>query len=68
MDAVGIFGAIFGLAVVALWLAALVGVAKSKIDVTPKAVWVLIVVIAPVLGAIAWFAIGSRSQRSTSDS
>ena len=64
MDAVGIVGSIFALIVLALWVTALVGVAKAKLDATPKAIWVLIIVIAPFIGAIAWFAIGSRNHRS----
>lgn len=33
-----------------------------------KAVWVLIVLLFPLLGAILWFIIGRRSQRQRPDS
>ena len=54
---------VFWLAVVggtvALWVVALLQIAKSYLDATAKAIWVLIVVVAPFLGAFAWFFIGA---------
>ena len=45
-----------------LWVLALVQVAKTTtLDPTAKALWVLIVLVFPVLGAIVWFAIGAKS-------
>jgi hypothetical protein len=43
---------------VALWVFALLQISKSYLDATAKAIWVLIVVVAPFLGALAWFFIG----------
>ena len=45
--------------VIILWVIALLQISKSYLDATAKAIWVLIVVIAPFLGALAWFFIGS---------
>lgn len=49
-------------AIVVLWVVAFVQVARARMDQTAKAIWVLIIIIAPVIGAAAWFAIGSRSR------
>jgi hypothetical protein len=43
---------------VALWALALLQISRSMLDTTAKAIWVLIVVVAPFLGALAWFFIG----------
>ena len=52
---------VLGLALTALMITALMQIAKHPaIDPTARAVWILIVVIAPVLGAIAWFLIGQK--------
>lgn len=48
-----------GLAVT-LWAVALLQIARSYLDATAKAVWVLIVVVAPILGALAWFLVGAQ--------
>lgn len=54
---------IAGLAVLALMLAAVVSVANSR-SYTPgiKALWVLAVLAFPILGSLAWFAIGRHSH------
>lgn len=44
----------------ALWIVALLQITKSYLDSTAKAIWVLIVVVAPFLGALAWFFIGAQ--------
>lgn len=52
---------VLGLALTALMITALMQIAKHPgIDPTARAVWILIVVIAPVLGAITWFWIGPK--------
>lgn len=45
---------------IALWVVAFLQIAKSCLDATANAVWVLIVVIAPILGALAWFFVGAQ--------
>ena len=45
---------------IALWIVALLQITKSYLDSTAKAIWVLIVVVAPFLGALAWFFIGAQ--------
>jgi hypothetical protein len=45
---------------VALWGFALLQISRSLLDTTAKAIWVLIVVVAPFLGALAWFFIGAQ--------
>lgn len=67
MEAVGAvlfisLGVISMIVIAVLWIFALMQVAKAEIDPTAKAVWVLIILVAPVIGAIAWFAIGSKSR------
>lgn len=47
-----------------LWVCAFVSIARSRVNGTEQAVWVLIVLIAPFLGALAWFAIGPRKLRT----
>jgi Phospholipase_D-nuclease N-terminal len=47
-----------GVALLTLWGVALLQIARATMEDTARAVWVLIVVLAPVIGAIAWFAIG----------
>lgn len=49
---------LFAGGMVALWALALYQIAQSMLDATAKAVWVLIVVLAPFLGALAWFFVG----------
>lgn len=45
-----------------LWVVALCQVGKADLDQTAKAIWVLVIIIAPVIGAITWFAIGNRNR------
>lgn len=47
-------------AAVTLWVVALLQISRSLLDSTAKAIWVLIVVVAPFLGALAWFFIGAQ--------
>lgn len=50
-----------GAAAIALFFAALISIARApEIDGTQRALWILIVIVAPFLGAIVWFAIGRR--------
>lgn len=49
------------LAAIAMWVLALTQVAYANLEATAKALWVLIIIIAPLLGAIAWFFIGKKS-------
>ena len=49
-----------------LWFAAIWSIAKAElISGTERAVWILIVVVAPFLGAILWFAIGKQGTLSS---
>jgi hypothetical protein len=48
--------------ILALVITAFVQIAKTDtLDNTGRAVWILIVIIAPILGAAIWFWIGTRS-------
>lgn len=48
--------------ILALVVTALVQVARApRLEPVVRAVWVLIILVAPVLGAVAWFAIGQKS-------
>ena len=60
---------IIALAVVAAFvIVALAQIARAtRLDEGARALWVLIVIAAPVLGALAWFWIGSQQRSPTSD-
>ncbi|MGW0895295.1 PLD nuclease N-terminal domain-containing protein [Saccharopolyspora sp. NPDC002578] len=47
----------------ALFIGALVSIFRSETDSATKAVWALIVVMAPVLGCVLWFVFGRSSAR-----
>ncbi|MFJ6537074.1 PLD nuclease N-terminal domain-containing protein [Paenarthrobacter sp. NPDC091711] len=56
-----------GLAMTALMLKALVQIAqRPAFDPMTRAIWILIVLVAPVLGAIAWFWIGPKEIEPSS--
>lgn len=58
---------VVGLALTALMIAALVQIAQRPgMDSTTRAMWILIVLVAPVLGAIAWFWIRPKGLGSSS--
>jgi len=59
--------AIAVVAVAALAAVALVGIARRRraLGPLPTAVWIAVVVLAPVLGALAWFVVGRGSERAT---
>lgn len=48
----------------ALAVAALLSVGKAQMPTTTKAIWVLVIVIAPFIGSLCWFLIGARSSGS----
>jgi hypothetical protein len=49
------------IAAAVLWFVAIWSIAKAElISGTERAVWILIVIVAPFLGAVLWFAIGRR--------
>jgi Phospholipase_D-nuclease N-terminal len=47
----------------ALWLVALVQVAQSKAAGGTIALWIVIITIFPLVGAILWFVIGRRTAQ-----
>ncbi|MBP2267429.1 drug/metabolite transporter (DMT)-like permease [Pseudarthrobacter sp. PvP004] len=58
-----------GLAMTALILRALVQIAqRPAFDPMTRAIWIFIVLVAPVLGAIAWFWLGPKEIEPTSRS
>jgi hypothetical protein len=52
---------VFGIIPFVLWLLALVQVAQSKATGSAIALWIVIITVSPVLGAILWFTIGRRT-------
>ncbi|MBO1751099.1 PLDc N-terminal domain-containing protein [Actinotalea sp. BY-33] len=63
MDIVILF-VLLGLAAFVLFVAALVGVARARhLEPVAKAIWVVIIVVAPLLGPIAWFIVGAHPPR-----
>ncbi len=66
MSVVSIGGAIVALALLVLFVWALVSVIGSRFDSdVEKVVWVIVVIFLPLLGPILWFAWG-RSARTVS--
>jgi uncharacterized integral membrane protein len=54
--------AIAGAVILVLVIVALVQVARQpKMDPIVRALWILIIVVAPIVGSIVWFAIGQRT-------
>ncbi|MCU1436969.1 MAG: hypothetical protein JWP66_56 [Naasia sp.] len=58
MDVLSLLMLVPMLAAVALWVAASVSISRAGLGGTELAVWVLIVLVAPFLGAILWFLVG----------
>jgi len=50
-----------GLIVLVLAILAILGVVNSGMDSTKKLIWILIILLLPLVGAILWFLIGSKS-------
>ena len=51
------------LAVIALVVTTIVQIRRaSHLDDTARAVWVLVVVVAPLLGAAAWYVVGAKPR------
>ncbi|WP_020077437.1 PLDc N-terminal domain-containing protein [Cryocola sp. 340MFSha3.1] len=46
-----------------LWLIAVIQIAAMRAAAGPTVGWLLLVTLAPLLGAILWFTIGRRSLR-----
>ncbi|HYP74092.1 MAG TPA: PLD nuclease N-terminal domain-containing protein, partial [Microbacterium sp.] len=53
--------AALAVAALALFISALVSIGRSRASGTEKAVWILIVLVFPMLGALVWFLIGQNS-------
>ncbi len=54
--------AVAGAVILVLVIVALVQVARlPKVDPIVRALWILIIVVAPIVGAIVWFAIGQKT-------
>ena len=50
------------IAIAVLWFLAIWSIAKADVSGTEQAVWILIVIVAPLLGALLWFAIGKNRK------
>ncbi|MBP1806413.1 PLDc N-terminal domain-containing protein [Rubellimicrobium aerolatum] len=55
------YGGIFGLIVLALDIWAIVSVVNSGASTGSKVIWILVILILPILGFIAWFLFGPKS-------
>jgi len=54
--------AVAGAVILVLVILALVQVARQpKVDPIVRALWILIIVVAPIVGAIVWFAISQKT-------
>ncbi|MDN4613813.1 PLDc N-terminal domain-containing protein [Leifsonia sp. F6_8S_P_1B] len=45
------------------WLIAVVQIARSKAPATPVVLWLVVVTVLPLIGALLWFAVGRASLR-----
>ncbi|MBN9177558.1 MAG: PLDc_N domain-containing protein [Microbacterium sp.] len=50
------------LGALALWIGAFVSIGASKVRGGEKAIWVLVVLLFPFVGSIAWLLIGRRTD------
>lgn len=53
-------GSFLGLAILVLDIIAIVDVVKSSFDTGKKALWIVLILILPVIGMIAYFLIGKK--------
>jgi hypothetical protein len=49
---------IFYLALILLWVSALVSCLKSSLDANLKIIWVLVIIFLPFIGALLYFIVG----------
>ena len=57
-------GGIIGLAILIADVWAIINVFQSSASMAAKAVWVVLILLLPVIGFIAWLVIGPRAGRS----
>jgi hypothetical protein len=60
----GIEYGLFGLVILALDIWGIINVARSGATTGIKLLWILLIVILPVIGLIAWFLAGPRGTRA----
>lgn len=53
----------FGLLILALDIWAIINVAQSRSDLGVKVAWIVVILILPLLGLIAWFLFGPKSAK-----
>lgn len=54
------------LAATALWIVAIVSIARAPgLTTTERVIWILVVLILPLLGSIGWFVFGRRTGTSS---
>lgn len=53
-------GALIGLVVLILDIIAIVDIVKSSVDTGKKALWIILVLILPLVGMIAYFLVGKK--------
>jgi succinate dehydrogenase/fumarate reductase cytochrome b subunit len=58
------YGGIFGILVLAGDIWAILNISQSSTSNGKKLVWILVVLLLPLLGLIAWFLAGPRSGKS----
>jgi hypothetical protein len=54
---------LFGLLILALDIWAIVNVVQSRSDLGVKVAWIVVILIFPILGFIAWLIFGPKSAR-----
>ncbi len=51
---------ILGLVTLGLYIVAILDTVKSSMTTTKKALWIILIVVIPIAGAIAYFVIGKK--------
>lgn len=64
IEGMGVGYGLFGLVILALDIWGILNVGGSRATMGVKLLWILLIVILPVLGLIAWFVAGPRGVRA----
>jgi drug/metabolite transporter (DMT)-like permease len=61
----GVFSFVFGLALLAAVIWAIVNIAQSGVSPGAKTLWILLVLVLPLFGFLIWLTVGPRARRAS---